>query len=63
MGTVYEAKDKRLGRCVAVKILPPEYSRDRRAKERFLREARTASAVDHPNLCTVHDVGESEGRL
>jgi tetratricopeptide (TPR) repeat protein len=63
MGTVYEAEDTRLGRRVAVKILPPEYSRDRRAKERFLREARTASAVDHPNLCTVHDVGESEGRL
>ncbi len=63
MGTVYEAEDTRLGRRVAVKILPPEYSRDRRAKERFLREARAASAVDHPNLCTVHDVGESEGRL
>ncbi len=63
MGAVYEAEDTRLGRRVAVKLLPPEYSSDRRAKERFLREARTASAVDHPNLCTVHDVGESEGRL
>jgi tetratricopeptide (TPR) repeat protein len=63
MGTVYEAEDTRLGRRVAVKLLPTEYSRDRRAKERFLREARAASAVDHPNLCTVHDVGESEGRL
>lgn len=63
MGTVYEAEDTRLGRRVAVKFLPPEYSRDRRAKERFLREARTASSLDHPNLCTVHDVGESDGRL
>jgi serine/threonine-protein kinase len=59
MGTVYEAEDVRLGRRVAVKILPSEVSRDPRAKERFLREARAASAVDHPNLCTVHDVGES----
>jgi len=63
MGTVYEAEDARLGRRVAVKLLPPEYSRDRRAKERFLREARAAAAVDHPNLCTIHDVGESDGRL
>jgi serine/threonine protein kinase/tetratricopeptide (TPR) repeat protein len=63
MGTVYEAEDARLGRRVAVKLLPPEYSRDRKAKERFLREARTAAGVDHPNLCTVHDVGESDGRL
>lgn len=63
MGTVYEAEDAQLGRRVAVKILPPEYSRDRRAKERFLHEARAAAAVDHPNLCTVHDAGESEGRL
>lgn len=63
MGVVYEAEDSRLGRRVAVKFLPREYSRDRKAKERFLREARAASAVDHPNLCTVHDVGEWEGRL
>ncbi|HEX5717135.1 MAG TPA: serine/threonine-protein kinase, partial [Thermoanaerobaculia bacterium] len=63
MGTVYEAEDTRLGRRVAVKLLPPEYSRDRRAKERFLREARAAATVDHPNLCTIHDVGESDGRL
>lgn len=63
MGTVYEAEDTQLGRRVAVKLLPPEYSRDRRAKERFLREARAAAAVDHPNLCTVHDAGESDGRL
>lgn len=63
MGTVYEAEDTRLRRRVAVKLLPPEYSRDRRAKERFLREAEAAAKVDHPNLCTVHDVGESEGRL
>ncbi len=63
MGTVYEAEDTRLGRRVAVKVLPPEFSRDRKAKERFLREARAAAAVDHPNLCTIHDVGESDSRL
>jgi tetratricopeptide (TPR) repeat protein len=63
MGTVYEAEDARLGRRVAVKLLPVEYGRDRSAKERFLREARSASALDHPNLCIVHDVGESDGRL
>jgi tetratricopeptide (TPR) repeat protein len=63
MGTVYEAEDARLGRRVAVKFLPPEVGRDHRAKERFLREARAASSLDHPNLCTVHDVGESDGRL
>jgi serine/threonine-protein kinase len=63
MGMVYEAEDARLGRRVAVKLLPPEVSRDHKAKERFLREARAAAAVDHPNICTVHDVGESDGRL
>jgi serine/threonine-protein kinase len=63
MGMVYEAEDARLGRRVAVKLLPPEVNRDRKAKERFLREAKAAAAVDHPNICTVHDVGESDGRL
>jgi tetratricopeptide (TPR) repeat protein len=63
MGTVYEAEDARLGRRVAVKVLPAGYSRDPKAKERFLREARAASTVDHPNLCTVHDVGESDDRI
>jgi predicted Zn-dependent protease len=63
MGTVYEAEDVRLGRRVAVKVLPAGYSCDPTAKERFLREARAASTVDHPNLCTVHDVGESDDRI
>jgi len=63
MGTVYEAEDTQLDRRVAVKLLPPEYSRNCRAKERFLREAKAAGKVVHPNLCTVHSVGESEDRL
>ncbi len=63
MGVVYEAEDARLRRRVAVKLLPPEYSRDYAAKERFLREARAASALDDPNICTVHDIGEHDGQL
>jgi tetratricopeptide (TPR) repeat protein len=63
MGVVYEAEDTRLRRRVAIKLLPPEYSRDRAAKERFLREARAASAFDDPNICTVHDIGECDGQL
>ena len=63
MGVVYEAEDTRLRRRVAIKLLPPEYSRDPAAKERFLREARAASALDDPNICTVHDIGECDGQL
>lgn len=64
MGVVYHAEDTRLGRPVVLKFLLPHFGLDASAKELFLREARSAAALDHPNLCTVHEVGESEdGRL
>jgi len=61
MGEVYEARDTRLNRTVAIKVLPREFSADPGRRVRFEREARTIASLSHPHICTIHDVGDHEG--